>query len=218
LTALSFESLRLLAEQNPALCLKALKKIEISAAKNGDVKTLEELNQLRNYTFSKLHTKLPIKLARPEVLFLFVIFSFLVAVFAGVYTKGEIRLFALLFCVGLNVLFAHPFGHALVAELTGIRISGFYLAGKAKIEPTLLYEVVSYHKAQPEKRFWFHLAGVLSTLLCLALLALCVFVTNYALYERIFVVLLFIFASFSEVFNSTKKGDIARANAQLRCR
>ncbi len=65
--------------------------------------------------------------------------------------------------MGLLLLTTHSLGHLVVGAAVGMRFSGWFLDGPAKVQPGIKTDYASYLRTSPRARAWMHASGAVVT-------------------------------------------------------
>jgi hypothetical protein len=204
------QDIQRLAETDPGTFLGRSFMIAYRAHRASDWKLLELIDELRLKAYSSLHLRLPSVFATPSVLFMLVLAGYYVS-FVSV--RFDAPTTAVFFFAGLIMvtLFSHPLGHSIFAELGRFETLGCFLGGRIGVEPTILLSLRSYYERSAKGRFWLHISGALFTLFSSLLFVPLVYLDGFSMLYRYFTLVFFGAVVLSEVFHSSKKGDIRRA-------
>lgn len=207
-----------LVESDPEIAFKMARRAASAARVLGKKSDLARIDAIRTASFGKMHKRIPSKLASPAFLILPVLTGYALLYLSEMYFYSEDTVESTLIVIGsvLVTLFSHSFGHSVTAKLFGIKLNGFYVAGRSGFEPTLLMELVSYYSASAKERFWLHVSGALSTVISIGVLTVMIELGNYLFAWKIISLLLLAGVLLVEALNSTKRGDLARAKRELR--
>jgi hypothetical protein len=204
---------------DPRRVFRASTRLAHDLLRSGQPQILGRVDDIRARSFARYHVRLPALFGSPLTLGVLTFSGYFVVYFGGASNLAYatyLHVISLLVGALLVLSFSHPFAHVFAARLCKMSVEGVYLGGRVGFEPTLLVSLVSYYHVQPKTRFWFHMAGPLSTIMSSLALSVEVWLVPYLLLLRLLVAALPFAVVAAELVNSSRKGDVARAKATLR--